>query len=77
MSARSLNPALLVTALVVIVAACMLGSTPMDVPRVLAALLGNSTPADSVVVWQIRLPRALVAFVVGSALGARDRKSVV
>jgi iron complex transport system permease protein len=38
--------------------------------RVLAALLGQSSAADQVIVWQIRLPRALAAFAVGLALGA-------
>jgi iron complex transport system permease protein len=52
-----------------ILAACMLGSTPMDVSRVIAALVGQSSAGDSVVIWQIRLPRALSAFVVGAALG--------
>jgi iron complex transport system permease protein len=37
--------------------------------RVLAALLGQSSAADQVIVWQIRLPRALAAFAVGLALG--------
>ena len=41
----------------------------MEFSRVLAALFGQSSPADSVVIWQIRLPRALSAFVVGAALG--------
>jgi len=56
--------------LVAIVAACMLGSTPMELPRFMAALLGTSSAADTVVIWQIRLPRALAAYVVGAALGA-------
>ena len=36
----------------------------------LAALLGGGAPGDRVVVWEIRLPRAVAAFVVGAALGA-------
>lgn len=57
-------------ATVAIVAACTLGSTPMEFSRVLAALFGESTIGDKIVIWQIRLPRALSAFVVGAALGA-------
>lgn len=70
MNIRYLNLVLLLMALAAIVAACMLGSTDMRFSRVLAALFGQSTSGDNLVVWQIRLPRALAAFIVGSALGA-------
>lgn len=70
MTSRQLNLTLVAACIVAIAAACTLGSTPMEFSRVLAALLGQSSPADSVVIWQIRLPRALSAFVVGAALGA-------
>ncbi len=51
-------------------AACLLGSTPMEAERVLAALLGRGPTGDQLVVLHIRLPRALAAFAVGAALGA-------
>ena len=51
-------------------AACLLGSTPMDIERVLAALIGRGAAGDQLVVVHIRLPRALTAFAVGAALGA-------
>lgn len=35
----------------------------------LAALIGQGSVGDMMVVWEIRLPRALTAFVVGAALG--------
>jgi iron complex transport system permease protein len=47
----------------------MLGSTPMDLSRILAALVGQSSAGDMMVIWEIRLPRAVAAFVVGAALG--------
>ena len=50
-------------------AACLLGSTPMEVERVVAALVGGGDAGDRLVVMQIRLPRALTAFAVGVALG--------
>jgi iron complex transport system permease protein len=56
--------------LIAIFIACLLGSTPMPVDRVLAALVGSGSPGDQIVIWQIRLPRALAAFIVGAALGA-------
>ena len=55
--------------LAVLFAACLAGSTPLPLERVLAALWGEGAPGDRVVVWEIRLPRALAAFVVGAALG--------
>lgn len=55
---------------VALFAACLLGSTPMEAERVLAALLGFGDASDRLVVLQIRLPRALAAFAVGAALGA-------
>ncbi len=50
-------------------AACLLGSTPLETERVLAALLGFGSTGDQLVVVHIRLPRALTAFAVGAALG--------
>lgn len=46
-----------------------LGSVPLPLDRVLAALAFQSVPGDQLVVWQIRLPRALAAGFVGAALG--------
>ncbi|WP_409433958.1 FecCD family ABC transporter permease [Litorimonas sp. RW-G-Af-16] len=69
MFARSLNPILCCIAILSIFAACLLGSTPLGPSRVLASLLGQGDVGDSLVVWQIRLPRAAAAFLVGAALG--------
>lgn len=70
MSFSWLNLTLAVAAVAALVAACFLGTTPMSVPRVLAAFVGQAPAGDSLVVWHIRLPRAAAAFVVGAALGA-------
>lgn len=51
-------------------AACLVGSSYLGVERALAALLGGASAGDRVVVWEIRLPRAVAALVVGAALGA-------
>lgn len=64
-----LSLALGAAALVAIVAACFLGSVPLPANRLFAALVGGGTPGDTVVVWMIRLPRALAAFLAGAALG--------
>lgn len=66
---RFLIPVLVVASLLSIIAACLLGSTPLGPNRVLAALFGFADAGDTLVIWQIRLPRALAAFVVGAALG--------
>ena len=71
MSARSLLiPALLLACALAIFWALLLGSTPMPPMRVLAALAGFADAADSTVIWQVRMPRALAACIVGLALGA-------
>ena len=49
--------------------ACLLGSTPMSPVRVLSALAGGGEQGDRLIVWSIRLPRAIAAFLVGAALG--------
>ncbi|MCI5045043.1 MAG: iron ABC transporter permease [Aquisalinus sp.] len=55
-------------ALLSIVCACMIGSTPMSVSRMISALLMTGSAGDIIVLWEIRLPRALAAFLVGAAL---------
>ncbi len=70
MTARGyLIPGLIAATLLAIFAACLLGSTPLPAGRVLAALFGGADTSDRLVIWQIRLPRALAAFVTGAALG--------
>lgn len=66
---RLLVPTLLSATLIALFAACLLGSTPLAPVRVLAALAGQGDPADTLIVWAIRLPRALAALLVGAALG--------
>jgi len=70
MTGARLNLTLLAAAMVAIFAACLLGSTAMSPGRVIAALFGGGEPGDAVIIWQIRLPRALAAFLVGACLGA-------
>jgi len=69
MNDRLLNTGLLLACVFALLGACLLGSTSMPVSRVLSAILGLGDAADQVVVWSIRLPRALAAFFVGAALG--------
>lgn len=70
MTSRRLIIVLAIASLICIVIACTLGSTPLGLSRVIAALFGQSSVGDSIVIWDIRLPRSLSAYVVGAALGA-------
>nr|WP_321359127.1 iron ABC transporter permease [uncultured Hyphomonas sp.] len=69
MSGRLLVPGLIAASVLAVFAACLLGSTPLPADRVLAAFFGGADAGDRLVVWQIRLPRAIAAFVSGAALG--------
>ncbi|MBU1286244.1 MAG: iron ABC transporter permease [Alphaproteobacteria bacterium] len=64
-----LLPALVAASILALFAACLLGSTPMSAERVLAAFFGGGDAGDRLVIWQIRLPRALAAYMVGASLG--------
>lgn len=66
---RLLIPGLAIASILAIFLACLLGSTPLSINRVLAAVFGIGDPSDQLVIWAIRLPRALAAFLVGAALG--------
>ncbi len=67
--ARALTPGLTLASLLAVFAACLIGSTPLPIDRVVGAFLGGGEAGDGLVVWAIRLPRALAAFLVGAALG--------
>ncbi|MGV6819061.1 MAG: FecCD family ABC transporter permease [Parvularcula sp.] len=66
---RHLGLFLLIGIISALFVACLLGSTPLPPGRVLAALAGQGDVADRLIVWSIRLPRALSAFAAGAALG--------
>lgn len=66
---RLLTPGLAFACFIALFATCLLGSTPLPPDRILAALFGGADAADRLVVWSIRLPRGLAAFLVGAALG--------
>jgi len=66
---RWLTPALFISCVIAIFLACLLGSTSLPIERVVAAMLGGADAGDRLVVWSIRLPRALAAFLTGAALG--------
>lgn len=55
---------------VALFAALLIGATPMAPGRVMSALFSTRDVSDHIIVWEIRLPRALCAALVGAALGA-------
>ncbi|MEV8536816.1 iron chelate uptake ABC transporter family permease subunit [Streptomyces sp. NPDC051211] len=68
---RSLTVGLLLTAVMLLMAVVLIGTgdfpiAPLDVVR---TLLGHGAPADEFIVHDLRLPRVLVAVLVGAALG--------
>lgn len=69
MTDKRLITLLVASTIIALFSACLLGSTPMPIERVLAALSGVGSIGDQIVIWEIRLPRACAAFVVGAALG--------
>jgi iron complex transport system permease protein len=59
------------TLAVTFVASIAIGSTRLPLPRVVEILSGGSIDSnpESVVVWSVRMPRALTAMLAGAALG--------
>ena len=60
--------ALVALGLVAFVAAIFVGSSGLDAGRVWAALVGDGSVAETAIVRQIRMPRALLAMAVGGGL---------
>ncbi|TQS45194.1 FecCD family ABC transporter permease [Cryptosporangium phraense] len=56
----------LIAAVVVSLAA---GANSFAVSRVLPAIVGNGTPAEQLIIGELRLPRAITAVLVGAGLG--------
>jgi iron complex transport system permease protein len=67
---RSLLPLLAFALLAALVAACLIGPVAIPIDRWFAAARGQGHAGDMIVIWQIRLPRALAALLSGMALGA-------
>lgn len=60
---------LVVALAIAILLALMLGANPIAPDRILALIAGNGTPADTLIVGGIRLPRVLAGALVGLCLG--------
>ncbi|AHF03482.1 ABC transporter permease [Marichromatium purpuratum 984] len=66
----SLNLALLVALALASLLSLGLGAAPLTPGEVLAGLLGTGSTEQQLIVQQIRLPRVVLAWLVGAALGA-------
>ncbi|MFJ8165474.1 FecCD family ABC transporter permease [Streptomyces sp. NPDC096136] len=68
---RALVTGLLLTAATAVLAVVLIGTGDFEIAPgdVVQTLLGNGTPADDFIVNDLRLPRVLVAILVGAALG--------
>ncbi|RNE89008.1 iron ABC transporter permease [Marichromatium sp. AB31] len=66
----SLNLALLVALALASLLSLGLGAAPLTPGEVLAGLLGTGSTEQRLIVQQIRLPRVVLAWLVGAALGA-------
>ena len=64
-----LNTCLALIAVLACLAACFLGATEMSPNSVFEGFLGVGAPENTLIIWEVRLPRALAAFATGAALG--------
>ncbi|MFD7840299.1 FecCD family ABC transporter permease [Streptomyces sp. NPDC059761] len=71
MEPRALAVGLLLTAAALVMAVVLIGTGDFEIAPwdVVQTLLGNGTPANDFIVNDLRLPRVLVALLVGAALG--------
>lgn len=51
------------------IGSCFLGVTPIASDKLFAAMIGAGDPQTNLIIWQIRMPRAVAAMGVGMALG--------
>ncbi|MEO1039412.1 MAG: iron ABC transporter permease [Pseudomonadota bacterium] len=70
MSRTPLILALGLAGLLALFIAVLTGSAPITLGETLAAVLGGASEPVRLIIWEIRLPRALTAFLVGASLGA-------
>lgn len=70
MSRLTLNASLAVGLLLIVLLSALLGSSQLSLSQTVAALFGAGSETARIIVWEIRLPRALAAMGVGAALGA-------
>jgi iron complex transport system permease protein len=66
---KHLSPILALACLFLFALSALAGSADLGFEATLSALMGQGTEAARIIVWEIRMPRAVAAFGVGAALG--------
>lgn len=66
---KHLSLILALACLFLIALSALVGSADLGLEATLSALMGQGTEAARIIVWEIRMPRAVAAFGVGAALG--------
>ncbi|MEQ8936792.1 MAG: iron chelate uptake ABC transporter family permease subunit, partial [Amphiplicatus sp.] len=61
---------LIVISALIVLLSCLFGPADIDAPSALAGLFGAGDAAYVTIAQEIRLPRALAAWIAGAALGA-------
>ena len=69
MTSRQLTTLLVAASVTSILMGLLIGPTNLGVARTLAVLTGSGTSTDTLILLEIRLPRALAAWMVGALLG--------
>jgi iron complex transport system permease protein len=67
---KALIIVLAIATLIAVSTSLCLGTTSIPLSEVLSSLIGRGQAETAVIIWDIRLPRALCALFVGAALGA-------
>ncbi|MFI3227169.1 MAG: iron ABC transporter permease [Clostridia bacterium] len=67
---KILLPILLVLLFLGLIWSINIGFTPLNIGRILATLVGQGTSAEQFIIWDLRIPRTIVAMFVGSCLAA-------
>jgi iron complex transport system permease protein len=70
MSRRTISSLLAVSSILAVGTACCVGATDITLLRALSILIKPDTSIDSLIIWEIRLPRTLAAYLVGACLAA-------
>ncbi|MFI3171032.1 MAG: iron ABC transporter permease [Eubacteriales bacterium] len=68
--ARILFPTLIVLLIVGLIWSVNIGYTPLPIERIIATLFGQGTDQENFIIWQLRIPRTVVAIFVGVCLAA-------
>ena len=70
MSTKILHSVLIGTSLIVILLGCLVGPTEIPILTSLNTIFGLGSSIEHVIIWEIRMPRTLAAYLVGASLGA-------